>query len=61
MSVNGLVPASHHPPHIDTILKLTLEEYASFSKSRRAKKKVDLHLDWRSGGEVARHMNPQRR
>ena len=54
-SVNGLMPAFHHPPHNDTIPKLIPEEYASSSESGRAKKKVNLHLDWRSCGEVARH------
>ena len=49
------MPASHHPPHNDTILKLTPEEYASSSESGRAKKKANLHLDWRSCDEVARH------
>ena len=39
------MPACHHLPHNDTILKLTAEEYASSSESRRAKKKANLHLD----------------
>ena len=37
------------------ILKLTPEKYASSSESRRAKKKANLYLDWRSCGEVAQH------
>ena len=53
--VNGLMPASHLLPYNDTILKLTPEEYASSSVSRRAKEKANLHLDWRSCGEVALH------
>ena len=32
-------------------LKLTPEECASSSESRRAKKKANLHSDWRSCGE----------
>ena len=55
--MNGFMPATHLPPHNDTILKLTPEVHASSSESRRAKKKANLHryLDWRSCGEADRH------